>query len=178
MEKGTWIISGQLELCFRWSVLMLSRLASVSWLKIAPCPASQVAGTVFYSLACFKFTACPSLEGPLVNVKTLLVYSFLKFVYKIAFWYDISMHNHGNLLLFMPLLPEHLPLSGSNLPLHECLPDFTSRVRVYIVKSRFCLWKKTFYCLSPITLTAPSQQFLPTLLVFSFSAFMSYSCLF
>lgn len=89
IEKGMWIISGQLELCFRWSVLMLFRLASISWLKISPCLASQVAGTARTQHCVLLFSLF--LNELLIFGRTVHkcktpfgVYSFLKCAYKIT----------------------------------------------------------------------------------------------
>lgn len=161
---------------------MLSRLASVSWLKISPCPASQVAGTegTQHCAPLFSLFGNELLTfGRTVHkCKTPFgVFLFKMGIQNNRFHYGIFMHNHGNLPSFVPLLPEPSSLDGPNLPLQRSPPAFISQAYVYIEKSRCYPQEETWHCIClPFCLPAPqiSSSFSSIL----FSPFKSHLCLY
>lgn len=164
---------------------MLSRLASVSWLKISPCPASQVAGTAGTQHCALLFSLFWNellIFGRTVHkCKT----PFGAFLFKLCiqnngFQYGIFMHNHGNLPSFIHApAARALPTwqSQSSPTPHRSPLAFTSQAYVYIVKSRCYPWEETWYCIClPFPLPAPqiSSSFSSSL----FSTFKSHLCLY
>lgn len=144
---------------------MLSRLASVSWLKI-PLPSLPSSwhwrpSALGFTLACFGNVLLIFGRAVCKWKDPFAVFLVKLCVQNNGFHDGISMHKHGKLHLFMPVLPEPAPLHGPNLPLHQSPPAFTSQTPVCRVKSRFCLWEKTRHCvfLSPMTPTLPPCNF-------------------